>query len=210
MAFPGAEKRPLFPSLRKLRYNPCIMKAAALLLLLFFSLALPAPAQQGDAPQPCLLKRSGLPAFFGARLDMPFAEARKLFKRPRIILGTAKKPILYQVSAAELKQQGPGIEVSSLEFAAKLDGKVDSIGLIFSSRQKAASRELFEKVAELSGIPSDSWKNDQNHGESYISWIASCQDFHAQFVAQKGFLYKLSVYSTFAPKAKEDMRGIAE
>src|SRR5262245_39076761 len=77
-----------------------------LFLLLFASLATFAQADP-STPVPCRLKTAEMPQFFGVRLGMPLADARKLYPKARNMAGSSNDPSAvpleaYSVTTADL------------------------------------------------------------------------------------------------------------
>jgi hypothetical protein len=154
-----------------------------------------------ERPLPCSVVRADLPVFFGVRLDMPGASARKLF--PKVRRTSVKSfpgyPLASDAGLVSVRSlflpkadlSVIGISMESLEFANMETANISSLALQFNRMQKLTSEELFTRVTELTKIPPELWLLIDHGGGSHMSWRARCEDFYAQFDAQKGLYYRL-------------------
>jgi hypothetical protein len=160
------------------------------------------PPKISEIPLPCMLKMEDIPKMLGVRLDMPIDDAKKLYSRSlNADLAVQPSPELpnhafYRVPFKPNKKEF-GIPAQSVEFASILEKKVESMGVQFANKQTLSSEELFKKISGLLNMAPEVWLLVDHGNGMHMSWRAECSDFEAQFDAQKGLYYRLSLRKLF-------------
>jgi hypothetical protein len=156
-----------------------------------------------ELPLPCHLKAQSLPVLFGVKLGMPIDDAKKLYAKvpqQKINFGPDAKraPNLFMmmIPVRYLPKNTLGLPVESLDFVSIIEKKVESMTVKLASKETLSSREMFAKISTLLSIAPEMWLLVDHDNGYHMSWRAECEDFHAQFDAQKGLFYRIWIGKT--------------
>jgi hypothetical protein len=171
------------------------------LLLLLVSAVCPAQTKPGtkisDTPLPCNLSLAESPALVGVKLDMPLADAAKLFSRGLVnssikVAGPGDfANSSFHVSSIGLPKVISGIPVRDLTFSGPAKGNVDWVTIRFADKQTLTPEQLLERVAGFTRVAREMWQLVDDGDSPLVSWHAECRGFQIQFETQKGNFYKL-------------------
>jgi hypothetical protein len=155
-------------------------------------------AQAKLPTSPCEINVAELPVLAGATFDMKMEDVKKHYKTVRVlsppkneIMGQTRIHMLRPLVADEVFKN----DLLTVDLAHSSLFGITSIALNFRPKTKLTPAELFSKITLETGLPSSNWAyNDFGGKANYRKWDVVCNDFSGSFIAQTGYMNRLTIW----------------